>query len=177
MAKPTEKIVMNQNEIDRALKRMAQEILEKNSGAKELVFIGVLEGGVPIARILADIIQNSENVKIPLGAIDISFYRDDLSIRGKNISPKKSEINFSIDGKTVVLIDDVLFHGRTARAALDALNDYGRPARVQLAVLIDRGYRELPIQPDYCGKKISVSPDISVVVQLSNEREKKVFLK
>lgn len=166
MTKKISKVVMSKSEIDRSLKRIAQEILEKNKESKDIVFVGILGGGLPIARRIAEILEKNEGIKIPIGAIDISFYRDDLSIRGKNISPKRSDIPFSINNKIVILVDDVLFHGRTVRAALDALNDYGRPKKVQLAVLIDRGYRELPIQPDFCGKRISVGFNDKIIVKI-----------
>ena len=167
MAKAQGKILMSGSDISRSLKRMAQEIIEHDKGAGQLVLVGIMDGGLPIANRLAALIEESEKKKVPVGGLDVSLYRDDLSIRGKNIEPKKSDISFSIDKKIVILVDDVLFHGRTVRAALDSLNDYGRPAKVQLAVLVDRGNRELPIQPDFCGKKISSSPDDQVIATLS----------
>ncbi len=177
MAKAREKVLMSATDIARSLKRMAQEIIEHDKGAGHLVLVGIMDGGFPIAKRLSALIEASEKKKVPVGGLDVSLYRDDLSIRGKNIEPKKSDVAFSIDKKTVILVDDVLFHGRTVRAALDSLNDYGRPARVQLAVLVDRGNRELPIQPDFCGKKISSSTDDQVTVALSeNGGEDKVVV-
>jgi len=167
MAKTAAKTIMSEDDISRAVKKIAGEIVSRNKGAKNLALIGVLDGGYPLAKRIASIIETNEEEKVPVGGIDVSFYRDDLSIRGKSITPKKSDILFSIDKKTVVLVDDVLFHGRTVRAALDSLNDYGRPARVQLAVLVDRGNRELPIQPDYCGKKITTTQEDDVKVHLA----------
>ncbi|MFA5105015.1 MAG: bifunctional pyr operon transcriptional regulator/uracil phosphoribosyltransferase PyrR [Candidatus Margulisiibacteriota bacterium] len=167
MAKLQGKILMSAADIARSLKRMAQEIIEKDKGAGQLVLVGIMDGGLPIAKRLSALIEESEKKKVPVGGLDVSLYRDDLSIRGKNIEPKKSDISFSIDKKIVILVDDVLFHGRTVRAALDSLNDYGRPAKVQLAVLVDRGNRELPIQPDFCGKKITSSMDDQVVASLT----------
>lgn len=158
---------MNEAEVSRAVKRMAQEIIEKNKGAKDIALIGILEGGLPIANRLAQLIEAEEKMKVPVGGLDVSLYRDDLSVRGKNITLKKSSISFSVDKKIVILVDDVLFHGRTVRAALDNLNDYGRASKVQLAVLVDRGNRELPIQPDYCGKKISTTTEDEVKVRLT----------
>ncbi len=169
MPKTREKILMSSTDIARSLKRMAQEIIEKDKGAGQLVLVGIMDGGLPIALRLAALIEQSEDKKVPVGGLDVSLYRDDLSIRGKNIEPKRSDMSFSIDKKTVILVDDVLFHGRTVRAALDSLNDYGRPAKVQLAVLVDRGNRELPIQPDFCGKKISTTMDDKVAVDLSED--------
>lgn len=178
MAKAQGKILMSGSDIARSLKRMAQEIIEHDKGAGQLVLVGIMDGGLPIAERLAALIEESEKKKVPVGGLDVSLYRDDLSIRGKNIEPKKSDISFSIDKKIVILVDDVLFHGRTVRAALDSLNDYGRPARVQLAVLVDRGNRELPIQPDFCGKKIASSPDDQVIATLAeNGGEDQVIIK
>jgi pyrimidine operon attenuation protein/uracil phosphoribosyltransferase len=166
MVKENEKIVMSAEEMDKAIRVIAGEIIRVNAGAKNVVFVGILEGGLPIAKRLSKLIEEKQKVKIPVGGIDASLYRDDLSVRGKDITLKKSSISFSIDKKTVVLVDDVLFHGRTTRAALDNLIDYGRPSKVQLAVLIDRGNRELPIQPDFCGKKISTTISENVKVRL-----------
>ncbi|MCX5748963.1 MAG: bifunctional pyr operon transcriptional regulator/uracil phosphoribosyltransferase PyrR [Candidatus Saganbacteria bacterium] len=173
-----EKIIMDGPDIARAVKKIAHEIIEKNKGAKNIVFVGILEGGYPLAKRIANIIKSAAGENIDVGGIDVSFYRDDLMVKGKNITPKKSDILFSVDKKTVILVDDVLFHGRTVRAALDNLNDYGRPSRVQLAVLIDRGNRELPIQSDFCGKKISTTPDDDVKVYLAeNNGTDKVTVK
>ena len=166
MAKAKEKIIMNDADIARNIKKIAHEIIEKNDGAKDLVMVGIMEGGYPIAERIARIIEETEGDTILVGGMDVSFHRDDIGVRGKNIKVKKSEMPFSVDNKTVILVDDVMFHGRTVRAALDSLNDYGRPSKVQLAVLIDRGNRELPIQPDFCGKKIVTTKEETVKVDL-----------
>jgi len=148
--------VIDATEIERSLTRIAHQILEMNHGAENLVVVGIVTRGDILARMLVEKIEEIEKVKLPLGNLDISFYRDDVfthiapEIRGTNIT-------FSIDGKTVILVDDVLYTGRTIRAALDALMDLGRPAAVQLAVLIDRGHRELPIRADYVGKNVPSS--------------------
>ena len=162
------KKVMDEHDISRALKRIAHEIVEDNKGVHDLVFVGIVARGVPIAQRLAKIIQHMEGSKdkIPVGGIDISLYRDDLATKGKYIKVRKSSIPFAIDGETVILVDDVLFHGRTIRAALDGLKDYGRSGRVRLAVLVDRGHRELPIQPDYVGIKVPTTKKEDISVKL-----------
>lgn len=161
---PTEtvkSICMDSSEIDRALTRIAHQILETNHGANNLALVGILTRGDLLAGALAERIEEIEALKIPLGKLDISFYRDDYATY---LAPEvhASDIPFPIDGKTVVLVDDVLYTGRTIRAALDALMDIGRPAAVQLAVLVDRGHRELPIRADYVGKNVPSSTDESV---------------
>ena len=156
----------------RALKRMSHEILEKNNGAENLVLLGIRRRGVPLAEAIAANILDIEGVEVPVGALDITFYRDDLSIANPDEkdpiinSVKSEDVPFSVAEKTVVLVDDVIFTGRTVRAALDACSAYGRAAKIQLAVLIDRGHRELPIRPDYVGKNIptSLSERVSVEV-------------
>ena len=145
--------VMDEDEIERTLVRMAHQILEQNKGCENLALVGILTRGDILARKLADIIYNIEGVHVPVGSLDISFYRDDASISGLP-QLHGTDILFNIDNKTIVLVDDVLFTGRTIRAALDALMDIGRPARVELAVLVDRGHRELPIRADYVGKNV-----------------------
>lgn len=154
-------VVMDAAEIERSLTRIAHQILEANHGAENLVLVGIVTRGDILARMLAKKIKEIEGVDLPLGSLDISFYRDDVfthrspEIHGTNI-------NFDIDGKTVVLVDDVLYTGRTIRSALEALTDLGRPAAVQLAVLVDRGHRELPIRADYVGKNVPSAKDESV---------------
>ena len=140
--------VMDEDEIERTLVRMAHQILEQNKGCENLALVGILTRGDILARKLADIIYNIEGVHVPVGSLDISFYRDDASISGLP-QLHGTDILFNIDNKTIVLVDDVLFTGRTIRAALDALMDFGRPARIQLAILVDRGHRELPIRADF----------------------------
>lgn len=160
------KVMMDEDEISRAITRIAHQIVETNKGVEGLVLVGVMARGVPLARRIAKIIEKSEKAKVPVGSLDVSLYRDDLSSKGKYITVKKSDMPFSIDDKTVVLVDDVIFAGRTARAALDGLKDYGRAAAVQLAALVDRGHRELPIHPDFTGKKIPTAKKEQVRVQL-----------
>jgi pyrimidine operon attenuation protein/uracil phosphoribosyltransferase len=156
-------VCMNEDEINRAITRMAHQILETNKGAQNLVLVGIVTRGDILAKELADKISAIEKMEIPLGKLDISFYRDDFATY---ISPEvhSTEIPFSIDGKTIVLVDDVLYTGRTIRAALDALMDIGRPASVQLAVLVDRGHRELPIRADYVGKNVPSATEENVRV-------------
>jgi pyrimidine operon attenuation protein/uracil phosphoribosyltransferase len=163
---PREKAqVLDEAALDRALTRIAHEILEKNDGAKELAFVGLRTRGVTIAQRLAEKIARIDGATVPVGTLDITLYRDDLDLRGTPVI-RGTEIPFSIKGKTVVLVDDVLFTGRTVRAALDALIDLGRPRMIQLATLIDRGHRELPIRPDYVGKNLPTSRKESVAVRI-----------
>ena len=159
--------VMDEDEIERTLVRMAHQILEQNKGCENLALVGILTRGDILARKLADIIYNIEGVHVPVGSLDISFYRDDASISGLP-QLHGTDILFNIDNKTIVLVDDVLFTGRTIRAALDALMDFGRPARIQLAVLVDRGHRELPIRADFVGKNIPSSLNENVRLRLKD---------
>ncbi len=162
-------VVLNSNDISRAITRIAHEILEKNQGAENLVLVGIRTRGVTLSKRLQEKIKAIENVQVDLGMLDITLYRDDLG-SGKNPPQlKATEIAFSIEGKDVILCDDVLFTGRTIRAAFDALMDFGRPASIQLAVLIDRGHRELPIRPDYVGKNIPTSKAMRVKVKLKED--------
>lgn len=157
--------VMDEDEIERTLVRMAHQILEQNKGCENLALVGILTRGDILARKLADIIYSIEGVHVPVGSLDISFYRDDASISGLP-QLHGTDILFNIDNKTIVLVDDVLFTGRTIRAALDALMDFGRPARIQLAILVDRGHRELPIRADFVGKNIPSSLNENVRLRL-----------
>jgi len=159
--------VMDEDEIERTLVRMAHQILEQNKGCENLALVGILTRGDILARKLADIIYNIEGVHVPVGLLDISFYRDDASISGLP-QLHGTDILFNIDNKTIVLVDDVLFTGRTIRAALDALMDFGRPARIQLAILVDRGHRELPIRADFVGKNIPSSLNENVRLRLKD---------
>lgn len=159
--------VMDEDEIERTLVRMAHQILEQNKGCENLALVGILTRGDILARKLADIIYNIEGVHVPVGSLDISFYRDDASISGLP-QLHGTDILFNIDNKTIVLVDDVLFTGRTIRAALDALMDFGRPARIQLAILVDRGHRELPIRADFVGKNIPSSLNENVRLRLKD---------
>lgn len=155
--------VMDEGEIRRALTRIAHEIIERNKGAENLVIIGVQSRGVPMARRLATLVGEIEGVEIPVGSLNIAMYRDDYATRSAR-TIKPSEIPFDVADKTVVLVDEVLFTGRTTRAALDAIMDLGRPAVIQLAVLIDRGHRELPVRADYVGKNLPTALKESVEV-------------
>jgi pyrimidine operon attenuation protein / uracil phosphoribosyltransferase len=159
-------VVLESDDIARAIKRIAHEVLERNKGAKELVLVGIRKRGVPIAERLGQEIERIEGTPLPVGALDISFYRDDIDIRNPN-EIASTEFPFDVEGKTVVLVDDVLFTGRTVRAAIDALVDFGRPRSVQLAVLVDRGHRELPIRADYVGKNIPTAGREEVLVMLA----------
>ena len=149
--------IMTEDDIRRALVRISHEIVERNKGVKDLVIIGVARRGDHLARRIARIIEDIEGTKIPVGTIDITLYRDDLNLFDKKPPPSKTHIPFSIDGKRVILVDDVLHKGRSARAAIDGLMDFGRAASIQLAVLVDRGHRELPIAADYVGRNIPTS--------------------
>lgn len=133
---------------------MARQIIRRNKGAKDIALVGVKRRGVPLARRLAGLIAKSRGAEVPVGAMDITLYRDDLQLVAETPIVRGSEIGFDLNGKTVILVDDVIFTGRTTRAALSELLDFGRPREIQLAVLVDRGHRELPIQPDFVGKKI-----------------------
>jgi pyrimidine operon attenuation protein / uracil phosphoribosyltransferase len=162
----TVRIVMDKEGIDRCLTRIAYEILEKNKGMESLVLVGIRTGGVYLAERLKGKISGIEGQEIPLGILDITFYRDDISSIHKKPLSGKTSITFSLDDKKVVLVDDVLFTGRTIRAAMDALIDFGRPKMIQLAVLIDRGHRELPIRADFVGKNLPSSLWEAVSVNL-----------
>jgi pyrimidine operon attenuation protein/uracil phosphoribosyltransferase len=157
--------VLDTAALDRALTRIAHEILEKNGGAKDVTFVGLRTRGVTLAQRLAAKIAGIDGAALPVGALDITLYRDDLDMRAPVV--RATDIPFSIKDKTVVLVDDVLFTGRTIRAALDALIDLGRPKMIQLAILVDRGHRELPIRPDYIGKNLPTSRREAVAVRLT----------
>ncbi len=159
--------ILNQKDIQRIVTRLAHEILEKNRGVDNLVIIGIHTRGAYLAQRISAKIQEIEKAKVPTGFLDITLYRDDFRTRLKQPSVEVTNIPFGIDGKNIVLVDDVLYTGRTVRAALDALMDFGRPARIYLAVLVDRGHRELPIRPDFVGKNIPTSLGEEVRVQLS----------
>lgn len=155
--------------IDRTLTRIAHEILEKQRGTERLVLVGIRSRGVPLARRLAEKIKTIEGREIPVGILDINLYRDDLTTISDHPILRKTEIPFSVDGAKVILVDDVLFTGRTIRAAMDAIIDLGRPRFIQLAVLVDRGHRELPIRADYVGKNVPTSLEEMVKVSLKEE--------
>ncbi len=160
------KPVMDAGKISRALTRIAHEILERNSGAETLVIVGILTRGAHLARRIATIIKDLEGVDIPVGLMDISLYRDDVHSKLDQPVVQRTDILFPIVDKNLILVDDVLFTGRTIRAALDHINDFGRPRTIQLAVLVDRGHRELPIKPDYVGANIPTARDDRVAVQV-----------
>lgn len=156
--------VMDADEIRRALTRIAHEIIEKNKGAEKLAVVGIRRKGVPLARRLAALIGEIEGTTIPVGALDIALYRDDILTRHPTVG--QTDIPFDVNDHTIVLVDEVIFTGRSVRSALDAIMDMGRPAAIQLAVLVDRGHRELPIRPDYVGKNLPTSLKETVEVQL-----------
>jgi len=161
-------VVMDADRIGRTLARIAHEILERNKGVGELALVGVRSRGVPLAKRLARQIKEITGDEVPTGSLDITLYRDDLMKNAVGPQPvvRRTEIPFSIDGRKILLVDDVLYTGRTTRAALDALIDFGRPKAIQLIVLVDRGHRELPIKADYVGKNLPTALDESVQVRL-----------
>ena len=163
------KTILDSSDIHRAIRRMAHEIIEKNKGMENLCLVGIQKGGVVLAERLASSIESIEGGHIEVGKLDISLYRDDIHTKETQPVVKRTEIPCGIDDKTVVLVDDVLFTGRSIRAAMDALIDFGRPANIQLAVLIDRGHRELPIRADYAGKNIPTSFDDLIDVTLDKD--------
>jgi pyrimidine operon attenuation protein / uracil phosphoribosyltransferase len=158
--------IMTAEDIRRATIRISHEIVEKHAGTDGLALVGIQRRGVPLARRLAAAIRDNEGVDVPVGALDITFYRDDLSLVAQQPIVKGTDIAFDLNGKTVVLVDDVLYTGRTIRAAMDALIDYGRPQAIRLAVLVDRGHRELPIRADHVGKNVPTSREEVVKVTL-----------
>ena len=166
-----EKIVLNHLEISRILTRIAHEILEKNKGSKGIALIGIQTGGVFMAHRLSQLIGTIDHVSVPLGTLDITLYRDDLGLRKEHPVIQKTSIDFDLTDLCVVLVDDVLFTGRTIRSAMDGLIDLGRPKQIQLAVLIDRGHRELPIRPDFVGKNLPTALSENVKVQWEERGE------
>lgn len=158
--------IMDESAVHRAVKRISHEICERNNGVDSVCLIGIKRRGIPLAVSIQKNIQEIENITVPVGEIDITFYRDDLSKIAEIPSASGAKVDFDITGKTIVLVDDVIFTGRTVRAAIDALFTLGRPSKVQLAVLIDRGHRELPVRPDYVGKNIPTSAKEMVAVNL-----------
>lgn len=166
-------LVLDESAIRRGLTRVAHEILEKNKGVDGLVLVGIKTRGIPLAKRLADKISQIEGVEVPIGEVDITLYRDDLTKPEDKEDPtiKGSHVETDLTGKKVILVDDVLYTGRTVRAAMDAIMDYGRPAQVQLAVLVDRGHRELPIRADYVGKNVPTSQEEVIGVQLLESDE------
>src|SRR5271154_5123291 len=167
---PESTLILDANAIGRALTRIAHEIAERNENSAEVVLVGIPSGGVPLAQRLGKILSEIWKISVPIGSLDVSMHRDDLDQRA---APKihPTEIPFDVNGKTVVLVDDVLFSGRTIRAALDALNDFGRPKKIQLAVLIDRGHRDLPIKADFVGKNVPTAANEKVHVRIGEKDE------
>jgi pyrimidine operon attenuation protein / uracil phosphoribosyltransferase len=168
-----EKVVLDGADMGRTLVRIAHEVVEKQIEPQQLAIVGIHRRGAILARRLRTLLDELLGTEVPLGDVDISFYRDDLSRRADAPVVNASHVDFDVDGRTVVIVDDVLYTGRTVRAAIDALFDYGRPARVQLAVLADRGHRELPIRPDYVGKNLPTARNerVNVAVQELDDRD------
>jgi len=161
--------VMDADEVQRALTRIAHEIVERNKGLAGVVVVGLQTGGVPLARRLVETLADIEGTEVPLGVLDVALHRDDIGLRPV-LPEATTDIPFDLDGSDIVLVDDVLYTGRTIRAALDALTSFGRPRRVQLAVMVDRGHRELPIRPDFVGKNLPTRHDEVVDVNLDGVR-------
>lgn len=159
--------ILSAEEIRRTLNRLASQIIERNEDLSQIVLLGIHTKGVPLAHQLAKQIELLEQTKIPVGAIDVTFYRDDLD-QVATRTPAKSKIPFDLTGKQVILVDDVIYKGRTIRAALNAINDYGRPSIIRLLVLVDRGHRELPIHPDFIGKQLPTAQEEKVKVYLQD---------
>ena len=163
-----ERQIMGLDALGRALSRIAHEVLERNRGAEDLLLVGIHRRGVPLAHRLSAMVHEFEGATVPVGSLDINLYRDDLKERKRpRVRVHRTDLPVSIQGQKVILVDDVLYTGRTIRAALDALNDYGRPTQVQLAVMIDRGHRELPIRADYVGRNIPTAREEIVAVRLN----------
>ncbi len=164
--------ILSPEDIRRTLNRLASEIVERTEDLSDLVLLGIRTRGVPLAEVLTEQIQRLEDIVVPTGSLDITFYRDDLDKIGVR-TPAKTEIPFDLAGKTVVLVDDVIYSGRTVRAALNAVHDYGRPATIRLAVLIDRGHRQVPIHPDFVGKQLPTASDetVKVFVQAVDDKD------
>jgi pyrimidine operon attenuation protein/uracil phosphoribosyltransferase len=163
------KELMDKQDIERAVIRMAHEIIEKNKGIQSLCLVGIQRGGVHLARRIASGLKIIEGKNIPVGNLDIALYRDDINVRKEQPIVRRTEVPCEINNKKVVLVDDVLFTGRSIRAAMDAIMDFGRPSAIQLAVLVDRGHRELPIKPDFVGKNIPTSLNETVTVRLAED--------
>ncbi len=161
-----EKVVLDEDDMRRTLVRIAHEIVERNDRPDRLAIVGIHRRGAILARRIHALLTDLLEREVPIGDLDIAFYRDDVGRRAEQPTVHASHVEFDLDGRTIVLVDDVLYTGRTIRAAVEALFDYGRPARVQLAVLADRGHRELPIRPDYVGKNLPTSRDERIQVQL-----------
>jgi pyrimidine operon attenuation protein / uracil phosphoribosyltransferase len=168
-----ERVLVDDAQLERTLRRVAHEIVEKHPDLGEVALVGIYTRGANLAFRLRDLVESFAGTRVPTGALDVTFYRDDVTMRGSERAPgtpppaRETRLDFDIEGRSVVLVDDVLSTGRTIRAAIDALFDYGRPRRIQLAVLVDRGHRELPIRPDYVGKNVPTARSERVQVQLA----------
>ena len=169
---PSARVVLDEEAISRTLSRMAHEVIERNESLESVALVGIWRRGVPLAQRLRRLVEERSGVLLDLGQLDITFHRDDVHVRGSH-APRRAQplvrdtkLGFELEGRTVILVDDVLYTGRTIRAAIDALFDYGRPDRVQLAVLADRGHRELPIRPDYVGKNLPTSRGQRIQVEV-----------
>ncbi|ENK0837567.1 bifunctional pyr operon transcriptional regulator/uracil phosphoribosyltransferase PyrR [Clostridium botulinum] len=160
-------VIMDEVKIKRSITRISHEIIEKNRGGQDIVLVGIKRRGVPIAKRIAGNIKNFEGIDIPVGILDISLYRDDLSELSQDPIVKNNKLDIDIKDKKIILVDDVIYTGRTVRAAIQAIFDNGRPGKIQLAVLVDRGHRELPIRPDYVGKNIPTSLSEAILVELN----------
>ncbi|MCC5424742.1 bifunctional pyr operon transcriptional regulator/uracil phosphoribosyltransferase PyrR [Clostridium botulinum] len=160
-------VIMDEVKIKRSITRISHEIIEKNKGGQDVVLVGIKRRGVPIAKRIAENIKNFEDIDIPVGILDISLYRDDLSELSEEPIVKNNKLDVDIKDKKIILVDDVIYTGRTVRAAIQAIFDNGRPGKIQLAVLVDRGHRELPIRPDYVGKNIPTSLSEAILVELN----------
>jgi pyrimidine operon attenuation protein/uracil phosphoribosyltransferase len=159
-------VIMSEDDMRRALTRMSHEVVERNAGAEDLILVGIRTRGLPLARRVAEQISQLERLTVPHGDLDITLYRDDIEQGGARL-PRATRLPVDVSGRTVVLVDDVLYTGRTVRAAMDALMDFGRPRAIQLLVLVDRGHRELPIRPDYVGKNVPTAAQESIEVKLA----------
>jgi pyrimidine operon attenuation protein/uracil phosphoribosyltransferase len=167
----SERRILDADDVRRALTRIAHEIVERDGSVEDLVLVGIRSRGVPMAQRLAALIEQHEGASVPIGSVDITYYRDDLTRMAHAPIVKRSDLEVEVAGRIVVLVDDVLYTGRTVRAALDALTDHGRPRAVRLATLVDRGHRELPIRPDFVGKNLPTSEDEIVHVRLAETDE------
>jgi len=169
--------IMDAGQLERALTRMAHQIIEATEGAKEIALVGMQTRGVDLAQRLSRLIKESAGREVPVGVLDVTLYRDDFRNREKTPEVRPSDIPFEVDGRTLILVDDVLYTGRTVRAALDSLMDYGRPRKICLAVLIDRGHRELPIRPDFTGQEVKTAGDEEILVRVvEHDDEDAVYL-